>query len=277
MNCLTLTAEEVLQGYDAVSTLYPHVPPLSHWRAWEYAAYQKYELTGRILDLGCGDGRYFRLIWPHATDVVGVDMDPTVAELGKQSGVYRKVHVASAHQLPEESESFDHFFANCSLEHMDNLDAVLAEIYRCMKPGARLLCSVVTDRFVQWSLLPNLVAMAGYGEAAAGLQNDFVNYHRLANPLSAKDWLQRFTNAGLVIEEHVPILPKFNSGIFLLMDGFWHLKCANGSDMGDMIVPFLGANPNFPRAFRSVIAGLLDMETDWKDCSGAVFVARKAA
>jgi SAM-dependent methyltransferase len=82
---LALQPRKVLAGYDAVCSLYPYVPPLSHWRAWEYAAYQRYRLTGRILDLGCGDGRYFRLLWPRATDVIGVDIDPTVAELGSRA------------------------------------------------------------------------------------------------------------------------------------------------------------------------------------------------
>jgi SAM-dependent methyltransferase len=271
----TLTAEEVLGGYDAVCALYPHIPPLSHWRAWEYAAYQKFLLKGSVLDLGCGDGRYFRLIWPHATEVVGLDMEPRVAELGRQSGVYRAVHLAAAHQVPEANQCFDHVFANCSLEHMDNLDAVLAEIYRCLKPGGTLLCSVVTNRFVEWSLLPNLVAMAGFGNTAASLQKDFLAYHQLANPLSAEEWQQRFTSAGLVTETHIPILPKYNSGIFLLMDSLWHVKKAAGGEMGDTIFPFLSENPKFPKAFRSVVAGLLEMETDWQDCSGAVFLARK--
>jgi len=92
-----LAKEEVISGYDSVVALYPHIPPLSHWRSWEYAAYQRYRLDGRVLDLGCGDGQYFRLIWPQATDVVGVDMNPGVAELGRQSGVYRAVHIAPAH------------------------------------------------------------------------------------------------------------------------------------------------------------------------------------
>ena len=267
--------ESVLQGYDAVCTLYPHIPPLSHWRAWEYAAYQDFRLIGRVLDLGCGDGRYFRLIWPQASDVVGVDMEPGVAELGRQSSVYREVHVTPAHQVPEPDASFDHVFANCSLEHMDHLDAVLAEIYRCLKPGGTLLCSVVTDRFVQWSLLPNLVAMAGFDEAAAALQKDFLDYHHLANPLSVDEWAKSFNRAGLVAEEHVPILPKHNSGIWMLMDGLWHVKRTGGGEMGDAIFPFLSANTNFPGAFRKVFAGLLEMETDWQDCSGAIFLVRK--
>lgn len=270
-----LRIEELLTGYDAVSTLYPHIPPLSHWRSWEYAAYQHYPLNGRVLDLGCGDGRYFRLIWPGATDVVGVDMDPYVAELGRQSGVYRDVHVTPANQVPVPDASFDHVFANCSLEHMDHLDAVLAEIHRCLKPGGTFLCSVVTERFVQWSLLPNLVAMAGFDEAAAGLQKEFLDYHHLANPLAVGEWVKHFERAGLIAEEHVPILPKHNSGIFLLMDSLWHVKRAEGGEMGDVIFPFLSANAHFPGAFRKVFEGLLEMETDWQDCSGAVFLVRK--
>jgi SAM-dependent methyltransferase len=275
LNTNTLSPEAVLNGYDAVSALYPHIPSLSHWRAWEYAAYQHYCLNDRILDLGCGDGRYFQLIWPHATEVVGVDMNSGVAELARQSGIYRAVHVVPAQQVPEPDASFNHVFANCSLEHMDYLDDVLAEIYRCLKPGGTLLCSVVTDRFVQWALLPNLVAMAGFDAAAKALRQDFLDYHHLANPLSVEDWVHSFNRAGLVAEEHIPILPKHNSGIFLLMDGLWHVKKEGSGELGDAIFPFLSANDNFPSAFRKVFSGLLDMEIDWLDCSGAVFSVRK--
>ena len=275
MRVTVLSSEDVLTGYDAVSSLYPYIPSLSHWRAWEYAAYQKYNLEGHILDLGCGDGQYFKLIWPQATNVVGVDMDPVMSELGARSGVYRKVHTAQAHQIPEKDEAFDHVFANCSLEHMDHLGAVLAEVYRCLKPDGSLLCSVVTDRFIQWSLLPNLVSMAGFDQAAAKLQKDFLDFHHLANPFSVQEWQDKFCQAKLVVEEHIPILPMYNSGIFLLMESLWHVKQANDEEMGNIIFPFLSSNPNFPSAFRKIFDGLLEMETDWHNCSGAVFLARK--
>jgi SAM-dependent methyltransferase len=272
---LALQPRKVLAGYDAVCSLYPYVPPLSHWRAWEYAAYQRYRLTGRILDLGCGDGRYFRLLWPRATDVIGVDIDPTVAELGRQSDVYRKVHVSPAYKIPEGDGTFDHVFANCSLEHMDHLDKVLTEVNRCLKPGGRLLCSVVTDRLVQWSILPHFVSLAGFAEAAKVLEHDFLEYHNLVNPLATEEWGQRFANANLTPEEYIPIMPKCNTGIFLLMDSIWHIKQKENGELGDIIHPFLSANPNFPTSFRKIFQGLLDMEMDWQDCSGAVFWARK--
>ncbi|SKC63754.1 class I SAM-dependent methyltransferase [Paraburkholderia hospita] len=270
-----LLADEILRGYDAVCALYPHVPPLSHWRAWEYAAYQHHRIDGRVLDLGCGDGRYFRLIWPNVDDVVGVDMNPAVAELGRKSGVYSNIHVALAQQVPEPDESFDHVFANCSLEHMDHLELVLAEIHRCLKPGGTLLCSVVTDRMIDWSILPNFVEMAGFSEAATALRKDFSDYHNLVNPLPPKEWEESFRRAGLIVDEHIPLLPKHNGGIFLLMDTLWHVKRAGAGEMGDVIYPFLSANPNFASGFRKVFAGLLEMETDWHESCGAVFQVRK--
>lgn len=270
-----LTTQSVLEGYDAVSALYPYVPPMSHWRAWEYAAYRKFELDGRVLDLGCGDGRYFRLVWPHVTDVVGVERDEGVADAGVRSGVYTNIHVANAHEVPEPDASFDHVFANCSLEHMDHLDAVLAEAARCLKRGGTLLCSVVTDRFCHWNLLPKLVAAAGHEDASRALTEDFVAFHHLVNPLPVQEWRRRFEAAGMVCEVHVPLLPKINSGFFLTMDGLWHVRRADSGALGDIIHPFLESNPSFPAGFRTVLAGLMEMEQDWRDSSGAVFLVRK--
>lgn len=275
MQRVILSTSEVLRGYDAVSQLYPHIPSLSHWRAWEHAAYRHFQIDGRILDLGCGDGRYFRLIWPQATEVVGVDINPEVAELGRQSGVYVRTHVAAANVVPEPAESFDHVFANCSLEHMDHLDAVLAEISRCLKPGGTLLCSVVTERFVEWSVLPELVQLAGFENAANTLRKQFIDYHHLVNPLTVDDWAMSFQRAGLVAEVHIPLLPKHNAGAFLLIDNLWHVKKATGGEVGDAIFPFLSTNPNFPSAFRKIVDGLLEMEQDSLDCCGAVFLVRK--
>jgi SAM-dependent methyltransferase len=270
-----LAAEEILHAYDRVSELYPHIPSLAHWRAWECAAYRQYRLDGRILDLGCGDGKYFRLLWPQAANVVGVDMSPSVAESGRLSGVYREVHVAPGHQVPEPDASFDHVFANCSLEHMDQLGDVLAEAHRCLKPGGTLLCSVVTDRFVQWAPLPDLAAHAGFSNGSESLRQNFIDYHHLANPLSSDEWVRRFRLAGFVPEDHIPLLPRYSSTIFLLMDSLWHLKMKGGGELGDVIFPFLETNANFPSALRKILDGLLQMETNWEDCSGAVFLMRK--
>lgn len=270
-----LNATEVLNGYDLVVSLYPHIPSMSHWRAWESAAYKRYQLSGRVLDLGCGDGQYFKLIWPAVEQVIGLDISPEVVALGRASGVYEKVYLSAAHQVPEADASFDCVFANCSLEHMDELDKVIGEISRCLKPGGLLLCSVVTNRFVDWATLPNLLDLSGFKDQAAIFRNDFLDYHHLVNPLTVQEWESRFDLAGLVLQEHIPILPKWNSGLFLLVENLWHVKKENGGEMGDEIYSLLSQNVKFPAGFRQVLSGFLNMETDWLDCSGAVFKVTK--
>lgn len=275
MKTKILTSREVLKGYDAVLPLYSYIPPLSHWRAWEYAAYRHFRLGGRVLDLGCGDGRYFNLIWPKAKNVVGVDMEPEVANLGRLSGVYQAVHVTSADKVPEIDGSFDHVFANCSLEHMDNLGLVLKEIHRCLKNEGSLICSVVTNRFMEWAPIPSVLSRIGLVDSANNVLADFSRYHHLANPLSVENWVAEFERAGLVVEHHIPILPKNNAGMFLLIDNLWHIRRSDGNEIGDDIFSYISKNKNFPRAFRKIFDGLMEMEDDLGDCCGAVFKVRK--
>ena len=161
MRQVLIEAEEVLSGYDAV------LPSMNLRRAWEFAAYRRYSLTEPALDIGCGDGRFFRLVWPSISDVTGGDMNPAVVEAAKQSGVYGKVYLAPAHRLPVRNNTFASAFANCSLEHMDHLPDVLTSIRHSLKRGAMFALSVVTDKFNDWAALPLLMEqMAGQSAPA---------------------------------------------------------------------------------------------------------------
>lgn len=274
MKQIHLSADEVLEGYDAVSQLYPYCPPMSMWRAWEYAAYQRYQLAEPVLDVGCGDGQYFRLIWPTLKEVVGVDIDPGVADSAKRSGVYTDVQVMPAHQLSLPAGSFGSAFANCSLEHMDNLSDVLKGIFRCLRPGGQLLLSVVTDKFLEWSALPLLIGKMGESQKAQSLLNEYKDYHHLVNPLPPNVWLMHLRQAGFEVIEHVPILPEMVSRLFLFLDHVWHIRQADG-EFGDDLICRLAMLPSFPQAFRKVLTGILEMDPDWSLGSGAVYYARR--
>ncbi|WP_133716048.1 class I SAM-dependent methyltransferase [Methylocaldum gracile] len=269
-----LSAEEVLKGYDAVSQLYPYVPPMSMWRAWEYAAYQRYQLMEPVLDIGCGDGQYFRLIWPELKEVVGVDINPSVADVARKSGVYSEVHVMPADRLALSGGSFASAFANCSLEHMDNLSEVLRGISHRLRPGGQFLLSVVTDKFLEWSTLPLLIDKMGDTQRAQMLLNEYKAYHHLVNPLPPEVWIKSFENAGFEVIEHIPILPEMTSRLFLFLDNLWHVPRPIG-ELGDDLFPYLMRLPSFPLAFRQILTGVLEMEQDWSLGSGAVFCVRR--
>jgi SAM-dependent methyltransferase len=269
-----LSPDEVLAGYDAVSQLYPHIPPMSIWRAWECATYRRYALPEPVLDIGCGDGSFFRLLWPTVRDAVGVEMGPGVAEAARRSGVYREVHVAPAHQAPVPDEPFASAFANCSLEHMGHLPEVLRRVCRCLRPGAPFLLSVVTDHLLEWATLSRLVAEVGEPARARVMQVEYERYHHLVSAFPPEVWVKHLDEAGFDVEEHVPIVPELTGRLFLLLDQLWHVPRPAG-EVGDVLLPYLAGLPNFPAAFRQILAGVLRMEPDWSTGCGAVFYARK--
>src|SRR5208283_1563150 len=153
------------------------------WRAREYAAYQRFTLHEPVLDVGCGDGCFFQLVWPAVQDVIGVDMDPGGANSARQTGIYRAVHTTRANRLPFPPETFASAFANCSLEHMDDLAGVLGGIHRSLRPGGSFLLSVVTDEFTEWAALPLLTELMGQPRLARILPKNHIAYHHLVNVL----------------------------------------------------------------------------------------------
>jgi SAM-dependent methyltransferase len=279
MKTILLSREEVLAGYDAVSALYPHIPPLATWRGWELAAYRRYRLAEPVLDVGCGDGRYFRLAWPDVRGVIGVELDPAVAEASRGSGVYREVYVAAADVAPTPTASCRSAFANCALEHMDNLPAVLVNVRRILAPGGTFLLSVVTDNWRRWAVLPLLARLEGMTDLAATLQQQHDRYHHLVNALAPEQWADHLARAGFEVIEHVPIVPELTGRLVLFFDQLWHLPSrgpTSGIDeVGGQLHAALTALSDFPSSYRHVLDGLTRMERRPDIGCGAVFWARR--
>jgi SAM-dependent methyltransferase len=279
MKTILLHLNEVLGGYDAVSALYPHIPPLATWRGWEYAAYHRYQLPEPVLDVGCGDGRYFKLVWPTIQNVIGIELDPATAAISRESRVYSEIHIGAAHEVELAGESCGSAFANCALEHMDHLPQVLANVRRALKPGAPFLLSVVTDKWKEWAVLPLLARLQGMNQLAEELQQKHDAYHHLVNALPPEQWAAHLTSAGFEVLEHVPILPEVTARMVLFFDQLWHLPARESGGMvgevGSDLHPFLTSLHDFPGSFRHVLEGLARMEKEPSVGCGAVFWARK--
>jgi SAM-dependent methyltransferase len=269
-----LTPESVLASYDVVSTLYPRLPSLSLWRAWEHAAYQGLALREPALDVGCGDGQFFRLLWPAVSEVTGVDHDPQVVGAARQTGVYREVHLASADRLPVAPGSMASAFANCSLEHMDRLPDVLRSLHQSLRAESPFILSVITDKFAEWRTLSHLLRQVGDANRAIAVDRDFDAYHHHVNPLSPHQWMKALEEAGFEVEVHMPIVPEITTRLFLFIDQMWHLRTSTG-ETGDDLSVYLRSLPCFDHGFRQILAGVMAMEPHWTTGSGAVFLTRR--
>ena len=111
---------------------------------------QELELQGNevILDLGAGQGWAARHFAEKGCQVVATDI---VADewwgLGRSwaimeyAGVCFDPALADGENLPFLPESFDLIFLSATLHHFDKLDRVLAQIFKILKPGGRIVAA----------------------------------------------------------------------------------------------------------------------------------------
>ena len=275
MRQIDVSRDEVLAGFDALADIYGHVPPLIMWRAWEYAIYRRYSLAAPILDIGCGDGRFFRRVFPDALEVIGIDESPVAVDLARQSGVYQSVHQTAAHDLSLPDGSVASAFANCSIEHMSHVDQVLEQIHRALRPDGVFLLSVVTDTFVSWAPLRAILEACGVPGRGSVLQANHEAYHHLVNAFSRDEWLTRLRRAGFRVREWSPIVWGPAGWVFLLLDQYWHLE--RGTDeWGSVLGEHLRQIPGHAAGLRKMFEGLLDLsEAHDREYAGVVFLAER--
>ena len=123
----------------------PYQPATGWWRAIEIAHVVRHGLpVGRGLDLGCGDGKLTGIVTGELgrREFVGIDLDPKETDAARQTHLYTVVHTASAAAIPEPSASFDFVFSNSVLEHIPDIDAVVGEVARVLKPAGKFIFTV---------------------------------------------------------------------------------------------------------------------------------------
>lgn len=98
-----------------------------------------------VLDIGCGPGNIFASLKGNPKLLIGVDVAPTSLEMARNIG-YLPVRADATH-LPFKSAIADIVTLNAALHHCDDMEAVLKEAARLVKPGGLL----VTDHDPQLS------------------------------------------------------------------------------------------------------------------------------
>ncbi len=103
-------------------------------------------VPGRALDIGAGRGIASYALAKAGWDVVAVEPDPSdlvgagaIRSLSDESPLPIKIVEQFGEKLPLEAESFDLVFARQSLHHAHDLEALVKEAFRVLKPGGVLV------------------------------------------------------------------------------------------------------------------------------------------
>jgi SAM-dependent methyltransferase len=161
------------------------------------------ELVAPVLDIGCGDGHFASIAYDTPIDV-GIDLSrPEVAEAGARGReVYRHVMVASATDLPFPDASFSTVLSNCAIEHMPDLDRVLSEIARVLRPGGTFATTLPSEHFADMLLGSTVLRRLRLHRGAAAYGRFFhrISHHHHVDPPDT--WRRRLAAYALEMDEH---------------------------------------------------------------------------
>ncbi len=172
---------------------------LSLIRAREAVLFQScLPLEAPILDVGCGDGYFAKVALSNNSQVeksiidVGLDVKGSRIEEAKKINVYKKLVTYEGKNMPFKSNYFSTVVSNCVLEHINDLDLVLKEINRVLKPGGLFQTTVMAAPWERNLFMTKIVG---------NWYKDFMRKKQVhINLLTRKLWDKRFRKAGFQIK-----------------------------------------------------------------------------
>jgi len=105
------------------------------------------DTTSEILDLGCGTGLTCRLLAERGYNQLdGIDLSREMLKVAHQRGIYRNLMDGDLNQpLQLESDSYDGVISSGTFTHGHVGPDPMDEVFRILKPGGILACTVHLD------------------------------------------------------------------------------------------------------------------------------------
>ncbi|MDD5228958.1 MAG: malonyl-ACP O-methyltransferase BioC [Methylococcales bacterium] len=99
-------------------------------------------LTGNVVDLGCGTGFLTQELLLHCIDLIALDLAlPMLQTTREKLGNMTNYICADAERLPFRTESINTVFSNLALQWCQPIDKALSELHRVLKPNSELIFS----------------------------------------------------------------------------------------------------------------------------------------
>jgi ubiquinone/menaquinone biosynthesis C-methylase UbiE len=111
-------------------------------RSYQLHEYRNFK-GKRVLDVGAGNGYVLGKYAVEGAVVSGIDITPTAIDLCEKRFRYARLRgdfrIAQAEALPYEDQTFDCVCSMGVLHHVSDTKKAIAEIFRVLKPGGRLI------------------------------------------------------------------------------------------------------------------------------------------
>lgn len=181
--------------------------PLALERSLECAILSRQEFTRPILDIGCGEGMFARVLFDEPVDV-GIDPQQSELDRAKQYGAYKELIRCYGASIPKKDGEFRTVFSNSVLEHIPDLEPVVREARRLIAADGVFYATVPTDLFDHYSMAYQLLDGLGLKAAAAAFSRFFNRFWRHYHYHTPEGWAELFSRNGFRVERRWQYCPK---------------------------------------------------------------------
>jgi len=99
----------------------------------------KIDKKGRILDAGCGEGRFSKYFIENRANITSMDFSEEYIRIAKKNINKGKFVIGSVTKLPFKDNSFDYIFSVDVLQHVPDLEKAIKEFFRVLRKGGTLI------------------------------------------------------------------------------------------------------------------------------------------
>ncbi len=197
-----MASSEPLDSQVLDRILWRHLSGLPYFRAFLRAVedrfYQEVELPAPQLDLGSGDGHFASVAFAHKPEI---GLDPWAAPIreARTRDAYQMLVLGEGAQIPAADASFNSVTSVSVLEHIPDIDPVIAEVARVLKPGGKFVFCVPNHRFPELLSIRRLLDSVGLHALGQAYSRFFNRIACHAHTDSPDVWRDRLENAGLEI------------------------------------------------------------------------------
>jgi SAM-dependent methyltransferase len=181
-----------------------HLRDLPYFRAMlrsvEAYYFQDYEFTTPVLDVGCGDGHFASLVFDEPIDI-GIDPWAGPIQQAAHLSGYRHLVQTEGANIPFPDEHFGSALSNSVLEHIPQVQDVLAEVARVLKPNACFLFSVPNERYLSELSVASKFRRIKLSQLANAYTNWFKRMSRVHHADQPEVWISWLNEAGFSIEK----------------------------------------------------------------------------
>ncbi|HFQ94057.1 MAG TPA: methyltransferase domain-containing protein [Anaerolineae bacterium] len=168
-------------------------------RAVEARFYYSIDLPRPILDVGCGDGHFSQMIFNEPVDA-GIDPWWNPLQKSLHSGMYRVLAQAMGDKMPLPDNHFASAFSNSVLEHIPDIQPVLRDVSRVLRPDAPFVMTMPSQYFTEWLGGAETFERLGLSGMAGQYRRFFNGISRHAHTVAPEVWAEWLANAGFAVE-----------------------------------------------------------------------------